>query len=125
PELAEILLDIVGTPVSPELLPGAQITEDIIGPYELHDFFLYNLVKYGFAPSKVAYMAKYAFEGVFDAKTVDKWLAVFCRRFINQQFKRSCLSDGPLVTEISLSPRRGINFPSDASNDLFLADLKQ
>ncbi len=123
-KLAAVLLDIVDTPVSPELLPGAQVTEDIIGPYELHDFFLYNTVKNGFSPAKVAYLAKYAFRGRFDGETVDKWLGVFCKRFINNQFKRSCMCDGPQVTEISFSPRCGTAFASDAAAEALLSGLR-
>ena len=123
-KLAAVLLDVVDTPVSPELLPGAQVTEDIIGPYELHDFFIYNTVKNGFSPAKIGYLAKYAFRGRFEPETVDKWLGVFCKRFINNQFKRSCMCDGPQVTEISFSPRCGTAFASDAAAEALLSDLR-
>lgn len=118
----DILRDIFNTPVSPELLPTddkgeiKQITEDLVGPYELHDFFLYYFVKYGFSAAKLHFMANEAFEGKYDSDTIKKWLASFLRRFVQQQFKRSCSPDGPQVTEISLSPRGGWNMPSDAHN---------
>ncbi|MBQ2866373.1 MAG: NAD(+) synthase [Clostridia bacterium] len=120
PALSETLRDIIGTPVSPELLPltgkeSDQKTEDIVGPYELHDFYLYNLLKNGYTPQKIGWLAKQAFEGEYSAETVDKWLSTFMRRFVSQQFKRSCMPDGPAVFDFSLSPRAGFNFPSDAS----------
>ncbi len=120
----EILNDILDTPVSPELLPAdnkgniAQITEDIVGPYELHDFFLYNFVKYGFASGKILFLAKKAFEGQYDAATIEKWLKTFMKRFFSQQFKRSCMPDGPKVIEFSLSPRSDWQMPSDATMPL-------
>ena len=115
------LLDVVATPVSPELLPADsngdinQKTEDIVGPYELHDFFLYHLLKNGFTPEKVLYLAKYAFAGQYNEETIKSWLKVFLRRFFSQQFKRSCMPDGPQVFAISLSPRNGWRFASDVS----------
>jgi NAD+ synthase (glutamine-hydrolysing) len=115
------LLDVVATPVSPELLPADsngdinQKTEDIVGPYELHDFFLYHLLKNGFTPHKVLYLAKYAFAGQYNEETIKSWLKVFLRRFFSQQFKRSCMPDGPQVFAISLSPRNGWRFASDVS----------
>lgn len=117
-----ILLDIVDTPVSPELLPTddegniAQITEDKVGPYELHDFFMYYFLRYGFTREKIAYMAGIAFEGVYPQSTIDQWLDVFMRRFFTQQFKRSCLPDGPKVVGVSLSPRGDWRMPSDVNN---------
>jgi NAD+ synthase (glutamine-hydrolysing) len=117
----EILLDIVDTPVSPELLPTdeegniAQKTEDKVGPYELHDFFLYYFLRYGFTREKIAYMANIAFEGVYSEEVIAHWLNVFMRRFFTQQFKRSCMPDGPKVVGVSLSPRGDWRMPSDAS----------
>lgn len=119
-ELKHTLEDIIVTPVSPELLSNrrdaeiTQVTEDIIGPFELHDFFLYHIVKYGAAPDKVAFLAEKAFDGKYDTATIKKWLALFVRRFFEQQFKRSCIPDGPKVGTISLSPRGDWRMPSDA-----------
>ncbi|WP_456457416.1 NAD(+) synthase [Nitratifractor sp.] len=119
PELSEVLHDILATPVSPELLPTkegeiAQKTEEIVGPYELHDFFLYHFVKYGAEPRKILYLAIHAFENLYDEATIRRWLGVFLRRFFTQQFKRSCMPDGPKVGTISLSPRADWRMPSDA-----------
>jgi NAD+ synthase (glutamine-hydrolysing) len=117
----EILLDIVDTPVSPELLPTdaegniAQKTEDKVGPYELHDFYMYYFLRYGFTREKIAYMAGIAFEGTYTQEEVNHWLGVFMHRFFTQQFKRSCLPDGPKVVGVSLSPRGDWRMPSDAS----------
>lgn len=118
-ETKEVLEDILDTPVSPELVPGkndeiAQKTEDIVGPYLLHDFFLYYVVRMGFKPGKVLRLAKYAFKGSFDDETIEKWLSNFYRRFFSQQFKRSCMPDGPKVGTVSLSPRGDWRMPSDA-----------
>ena len=119
--LREILLDIIDTPVSPELLPTdeegniAQITEDKVGPYELHDFFMYYFLRYGFTREKIAFMASMAFDGVYTNEVINHWLDVFMRRFFTQQFKRSCLPDGPKVVGVSLSPRGDWRMPSDAS----------
>ena len=121
----EVLADIVDTPISPELLPASedgtilQVTEDLVGPYELHDFFLYNVMRWGFTPSKVLFLAEKAFEGSYDAEVIRKWLKVFYRRFFSQQFKRSCLPDGPKVGSVSLSPRGDWRMPSDASSASF------
>lgn len=120
-KLADILYDILDTPVSPELLPPengviSQKTEDLVGPYELHDFFLYYLMKFGFRKDKIYRLAKAAFAGEYDDATIDKWLTTFMRRFFSQQFKRSCLPDGPKVGSIALSPRGDLRMPSDASN---------
>ena len=119
PSLKAVLLDILDTPVSPELLPAkdgviSQVTEDLVGPYELHDFFLYHLVRYGAGPSKIFRLAQAAFQGDYDDETIRKWLKTFLRRFISQQFKRSCLPDGPKVGSVSLSPRGDWRMPSDA-----------
>lgn len=119
--LRDILLDIIDTPVSPELLPTdeegniAQITEDKVGPYELHDFFMYYFLRYGFTREKIAFMASMAFDGVYTNEVINHWLGVFMRRFFTQQFKRSCLPDGPKVVGVSLSPRGDWRMPSDAS----------
>ena len=122
------LLDIVDTPISPELTPAdehgdiAQKTEDLVGPYILHDFFLYYFLRYGFPPQKILMLAKKAFSSSFDDETIQKWLKVFIRRFFSQQFKRSCLPDGPKVGSVSLSPRGDWRMPTDASSNLWLAD---
>ena len=128
PDLRRILLDIVETPVSPELLPPcdgkiAQKTEHIVGPYELHDFFLYYLVRYGFEPAKILRLAAHAFAGQYGQEEIRRWLAVFLRRFFAQQFKRSCLPDGPKIGSVTLSPRGDWRMPSDASVALWLAGL--
>jgi NAD+ synthase (glutamine-hydrolysing) len=120
-ETRAILMDIVATPVSPELLPTdeegniAQITEDKVGPYELHDFFMYYFLRYGFTREKIAFMAGIAFENVYKQEVIDHWLDVFMRRFFTQQFKRSCLPDGPKVVGVSLSPRGDLRMPSDVN----------
>ncbi|MFI3325066.1 MAG: NAD(+) synthase [Clostridia bacterium] len=121
----ETLFDILDTPVSPELLPPkdgeiSQKTEDLVGPYELHDFFLYNMLRFGFSPDKIYFMAKRSFGGIYTGETIKKWLLVFYRRFFTQQFKRSCLPDAPKVGSISLSPRGDWRMPSDASYALWL-----
>lgn len=118
-EMRSVLNDILDTPVSPELLPPedgkiSQQTEDIVGPYELHDFFLYNFVRLGFTKSKVFRLANQAFADEFDSDTIQKWLDVFCRRFFSNQFKRSCIPDGPKVGSVTLSPRGDWRMPSDA-----------
>ena len=128
-QLSEVLVSILETPVSPELLPAengeiSQKTEDLVGPYELHDFFLYYLIRWGFEPRKVYMLAKYAFDGEYSDETILKWLKVFCRRFFAQQFKRSCVPDGPKVGSLSLSPRGDWRMPSDASFALWLQDLE-
>jgi NAD+ synthase (glutamine-hydrolysing) len=126
--LREVLLDILDTPVSPELLPPkdgkiAQKTEDIVGPYELHDFFLYYVLRYGYEPAKIYRLAKIAFEAEYKDKVILKWLKVFYQRFFSQQFKRSCLPDGPKVGSVSVSPRGDLRMPSDASAALWLQEL--
>ena len=119
--LREILMDVIDTPVSPELLPTdnngniAQITEDKVGPYELHDFFLYYFLRYGFTREKIAFMASIAFDGVYSEEVINRWLDVFMRRFFTHQFKRSCLPDGPKVVGVSLSPRGDLRMPSDVA----------
>ena len=124
-----ILMDIADTPISPELLPSddkgniLQVTEDLVGPYELHDFFIYNFVRMGFAPEKIFFLAQKAFIGTYDDDTIKKWLKTFLRRFFNQQFKRSCLPDGPAVGSVTLSPRGGWQMPSDAYSSLFQENL--
>ena len=127
--IAKVLLDILDTPVSPELLPPtgdgeiAQKTEDLVGPYELHDYFLYYLLRFGFEPGKIYRMALKSFEGVYDKVTIHTWLRTFYRRFFAQQFKRSCLPDGPKVGSVTLSPRGDWRMPSDASSRLWLAQI--
>lgn len=125
------LLDIVDTPISPELIPAhengdiKQKTEDLVGPYELHDFFIYNIIRLGFSPAKVFFLANIAFEGEYDRETIKKWLTTFYRRFFQQQFKRSCLPDGPKVGSVSLSPRGDWKMPSDASAALWLDECSK
>lgn len=124
------LIDIVDTPISPELIPAdengniRQITEDLVGPYELHDFFLYYFLRCGFRPSKIFFLAIGAFKGVYDENTIKKWLKTFFRRFFSQQFKRSCLPDGPKVGSISISPRGDWRMPSDASSETWLREIE-
>ncbi len=128
--LQEVLNDILDTPVSPELLPPkngeiSQKTEESVGPYELHDFYLYYILRYGYEPQKVYRMAQVAFRGRYEDETILKWLKVFYRRFFTQQFKRSCQPDGPKVGSVSLSPRGDLRMPSDASASLWLKQLEQ
>ena len=144
----DILLDIVDTPISPELLPAndkgeiQQVTEDLVGPYELHDFFIYNFMKNGYSPDKILFLATKVFchpeehsvchpeersdvrISHYDEETIKKWLKTFVRRFFNQQFKRSCLPDGPAVGSVSLSPRGGWNMPSDAWSTFFSTEIE-
>ena len=130
-ELSEVLLDVLDTPVSPELLPPekdgkiAQKTEDLVGPYELHDFYLYYILRYGYHPGKIYRLAVMAFEGVYDNAVILKWLKVFYRRFFSQQFKRSCLPDGPKVGSAAVSPSWDLRMPSDACSRLWLEELEQ
>ena len=130
-ELAKVLYDILDTPVSPELLPAddngdiAQKTEDIVGPYELHDFYLFYMLRYGMAPDKLFRLAKHAFEGKYDDETLIKWLKNFVKRFFAQQFKRSCLPDGPKVGSVCVSPRGDLKMPSDASCTEWLKIIDQ
>lgn len=128
--LKQVLYDVLDTPVSPELLPPkdgkiAQKTEDIVGPYELHDFTLYYVLRFGFMPSKIFRMAEDTFAGVYDAPTIYRWLETFYHRFFRQQFKRSCIPDGPKVGSVALSPRGDLRMPSDASDALWKADLEK
>ena len=125
------LLDIVDTPISPELIPAdengniKQKTEDLVGPYEVHDFFLYHFLRFGSHPSKIYFLAQKAFAGIYDNATVKKWLYTFFRRFFQQQFKRSCLPDGPKVGSVSLSPRGDWRMPSDAVSRLWLEEIER
>ena len=128
-EAEKVLRDILDTEISPELLPPeegkiAQKTEELVGPYELHDFFLYYAIRWGFSPSKVYFLAKYAFAGRYEDGTVKKWLVSFYRRFFSQQFKRSCLPDGVKVGSVTLSPRGDWRMPSDAVADLWLQEAE-
>lgn len=129
PATRATLLDIIDTPVSPELLPAdpddkiAQKTEDLVGPYELHDFFLYNFVRLGFGPEKILHLAEVAFDGSYDRETILKWLRVFFRRFFAQQFKRSAMPDGPKVGTVTLSPRGDWRMPSDAAAEVWLREI--
>ena len=129
-ELRDTLLDILATPVSPELLPAkdgeiSQVTEDLVGPYELHDFFLYYALRWGYPPRKVFRVAEYALGDKYDRATILKWLRTFYRRFFQQQFKRSCLPDGPKVGTVTLSPRGDWRMPSDAVSALWLHEAEQ
>ena len=125
-KLGAVLTDVLDTPVSPELLPPdangkiAQKTEEKIGPYELHDFFLYHFVRFGFDRKKLAVLAEKAFDGQYDRPTIDRWLTEFLRRFFISQFKRSCIPDSPKVGSVSLSPRGDWRMPSDAAMQAFL-----
>lgn len=128
--LKAVLYDILDTPVSPELLPAknngeiAQKTEDLVGPYELHDFFIYHFVKLSESPKKILRLANIAFKDIYDDETIKKWLKVFIRRFFTQQFKRSCMPEGPKITSVSLSPRGDWRMPSDASVELWLKEVE-
>lgn len=129
-ELQAVLLDVLDTPVSPELLPPedgviSQKTEDLVGPYELHDFFLYYVLRFGYMPSKIYRMAVRAFDGEYEAAVIEKWLNVFYRRFFAQQFKRSCLPDGPKVGSVAVSPRGDLRMPSDAARRIWMEDLER
>ena len=130
-ESRNTLLDIVDTPISPELIPAdeqgniKQKTEDLVGPYELHDFFIYHFMRFGFRPSKIYFLACTAFRGEYNEDTIKKWLTTFCRRFFMQQFKRSCLPDGPKVGSVGLSPRGDWKMPSDACATLWLKECEE
>ena len=130
-KLKAVLEDILDTPVSPELLPPdengtiSQKTEDLVGPYELHDFFLYYMLRFGFSPSKIYRIANIAFKDMYDSETILKWEKIFYRRFFAQQFKRSCLPDGPKVGTVTLSPRSDFRMPSDASANIWLSQLEK
>ena len=129
-DVKDVLLDIIDTPISPELLPAddngqiQQVTEDLVGPYELHDFFLYNMIMYGYSPEKIYFLARKAFAGEYSDSVIKKWLKTFIRRFFNQQFKRSCLPDGPKAGPVSLSPRGDWSMPSDAYSTAFLESIE-
>lgn len=128
--IRSVLYDVLETPVSPELLPPkdgaiAQKTEDLVGPYELHDFYLYYMVRFGYEPSKIYRLALETFKGSYDSAEILKWLETFCRRFFSQQFKRSCLPDGPKVGTVALSPRGDWRMPSDACVAIWMNDLKK
>ena len=128
--LKAVLLDVLDTPVSPELLPPtdgkiSQKTEDLVGPYELHDFFLYNMLRLGYGPEKIYRMTQYAFKGEYNNETIMKWLKNYYRRFFSQQFKRSCLPDGPKVGSVGVSPRGDLHMPSDASASIWLRELEE
>ena len=127
-EITDVLQDILDTPVSPELLPPedgeiSQKTEDIVGPYELHDFFLYYVMRFGYSPKKIYHMACYAFKGDYEGEVILKWLTTFYRRFFAQQYKRSCIPDGPKVGSVALSPRGDLRMPSDACVQLWQEEL--
>lgn len=127
--LTDILKDVLDTPVSPELLPPvdgviSQKTEDLVGPYELHDFYLYYMLRCGFPPAKIFRIAQQAFAGQYDKETILKWMKTFYRRFFSQQFKRSCLPDGPKVGSVALSPRGDLRMPSDASAAIWLQEIE-
>jgi NAD+ synthase (glutamine-hydrolysing) len=128
-ETRKTLLDVVDTPISPELIPAnedgeiQQKTEDLVGPYELHDFFLYYFLRFGFRPSKIFLLAQKAFSDKYEDEVIAHWLNTFLRRFFNQQFKRSCLPDGPKVGSVSLSPRGDWRMPSDASSNIWLKEV--
>jgi len=129
-ELKALLQDILDTPVSPELLPPvdgkiSQKTEDLVGPYELHDFFLYYMLRCGFEPAKVYRVACRAFQGTYDNSVILKWLKTFYQRFFAQQFKRSCLPDGPKVGSVAVSPRGDLRMPSDACARIWLVQLEE
>lgn len=130
PELSAVLLDVLDTPVSPELLPPeagniSQKTEDIVGPYELHDFFLYHMLRFGFSPTKIYRLARIAFMGEYEDEVILKWMKIFYRRFFSQQFKRSCLPDGPKVGSVAVSPRGDLRMPSDASARLWMDEAEE
>ena len=129
-ELKAVLFDVLDTPVSPELLPPvdgviSQKTEDLVGPYELHDFFLYYMLRCGFEPAKVFRLARLSFAGEYEEETIRKWIKIFYRRFFAQQFKRSCLPDGPKVGSVAVSPRGDLRMPSDASAALWMAEVEK
>ena len=129
-ELKKVLYDVLDTPVSPELLPPedgviAQKTEDLVGPYELHDFFLYYILRFGYRPEKIYRMAVRAFKEEYEPEVILKWLKTFYRRFFSQQFKRSCLPDGPKVGSVAVSPRGDLRMPSDACSRIWLEALEK
>jgi NAD+ synthase (glutamine-hydrolysing) len=128
-ELRTVLLDVLDTPVSPELLPPkdgviSQKTEDLVGPYELHDFFMYYILRFGYSPARIFRMALRAFGEEYPREIILKWMKVFYRRFFSQQFKRSCLPDGPRVGSVAVSPRGDLRMPSDACGRLWLEETE-
>ncbi|MEG1574673.1 MAG: NAD(+) synthase, partial [Bacteroidales bacterium] len=129
-DIRNILLDVVNTPISPELVPAdkngniKQKTEDLVGPYELHDFFLYNFMRHGFSPSKIQFLATEAFGEKYGKGTIKHWLTIFFRRFFSMQFKRSCSPDGPAVGSIGLSPRGGWIMPSDVAAGIWIKECE-
>jgi NAD+ synthase (glutamine-hydrolysing) len=128
--LKDVLTDILNTPVSPELLPPkngeiSQKTEDLVGPYELHDFFLYYFLRYGYPPRKIYRIACLSFKEKYSGEIIKKWLYTFIKRFFAQQFKRSCLPDGPKVGSVTLSPRGDFRMPSDASAEIWLSEVEK
>lgn len=128
--LKEVLMDVLDTPVSPELLPPvdgviSQKTEDLVGPYELHDFFLYYMMRFGFSPKKLYRMARKTFAEEYDKETIYKWLRTFFWRFFAQHFKRTCLPDGPKVGSVAVSPRGDLRMPTDASVNLWIEELEK
>ena len=131
PEASEVLKDILDTPISPELLPPdengniSQKTEDKVGPYELHDFFIYYSLRFGYSPTKIFFLAKKAFKDVYSEEEIKKWMTMYFRRFFNQQFKRSCMPDGVKVGSVAMSPRGDLRMPSDASAKLWLAEIEK
>jgi NAD+ synthase (glutamine-hydrolysing) len=129
-ELRKVLYDILDTPISPELIPAddgeiVQKTEDIVGPYELHDFFLYHFMRWGSGPMKIFRLTKYAFQGKYTDEQIKKWLTVFYKRFFVSQFKRSCSPNGPKVGSVALSPRGDWRMPSDASVAEWLSEIEK
>ena len=127
-KLKAVLYDILDTPISPELIPGVngeiiQKTESIVGPYELHDFFLYYFLRWGFTPKKILMLATYAFKNDYSADEIKKWLKIFLRRFFLHQFKRSCSPNGPKIGSVALSPRGDWRMPSDASSEGWMKNL--
>ena len=129
PDSSDVLKDIIDTPISPELLPPdengniSQKTEESVGPYELHDFFLYYMMRFGYSPSKVFFLAKKAFSGIYEPEIILKWMRMFYKRFFSQQFKRSCMPDGVKVGSVALSPRGDWRMPSDASAALWINEI--
>ena len=130
-KLSEVLQAVVDTPISPELKPTDsdgnidQKTEDLVGPYRIHDFFLYNLLGYGYTPSKIFYLARMAFKDEYAPEMIRHWMKIFYRRFFSQQYKRNCLPDGPKVSRVSLSPRGDWRMPSDVSSRAWLEEIDQ
>jgi len=125
PKIAKILDDILDTPISPELIPGKQETENLVGPYELHDFFIYHALRWGLGPKKIYYLSKYVFNGIYTDEVIYKWLKSFYYRFFSQQYKRSCMPDGPKVGSVAFSPRGDLRMPSDACSRDWINELEE